>query len=144
MLLLISKNPAALDFVDIPVFLGFFNGFYTSQVISLISEPSTAFFQRIFHFAMAGTMDLYETWQPGNWSSPGCSHRQSQRPPSRSFFTASFPLKSNRNPIGKDRLPVPPFFKGRTVKLRGCSRGFPTVFSTLSSKRAGVEYSSIA
>ena len=89
-LLLISKNPAALDFVDIPVFLGFFNGFYTSQVISLISEPSTAFFQRIFHFAMAGTMDLYETWQPGNWSSPGCSHRQSQKTSLPKFFHSEF------------------------------------------------------
>ena len=34
-LLLISRNPAPVDFVDIPVFLGVFNGFYTSQVVGL-------------------------------------------------------------------------------------------------------------
>ena len=40
--------------------------------------------------------------------------------PSQSL-TASLPLKSYRDPIGKDRLPLPPFLQGRTVKLRGCN-----------------------
>ncbi len=35
--------------------------------------------------------------------------------PSRSLTAR---LKSYRNPIGKDRLPVPSFFRGRNVKLR--------------------------
>ena len=30
----------------------------------------------------------------------------------------SSPLKSYRLPIGKDRLPFPPFFRGENVKLR--------------------------
>ncbi len=38
-------------------------------------------------------------------------------------LTASFPLKSYRNPIGKDRLPTT-IFEGRAVKLRGCIRLF--------------------
>ncbi len=35
-------------------------------------------------------------------------------------LTASFPLKSYRNSIGKDRLPTT-IFQGRAVKLRGCT-----------------------
>ena len=39
--------------------------------------------------------------------------------PSRSL-TAIAPEKLPFHPIGKDRLPVPPFFQGRVVKLLGC------------------------
>ena len=41
-------------------------------------------------------------------------------------LTASFPLKSYRNPIGKDRLPIT-IFQGRAVKLWGCMWSQKTV-----------------
>ena len=38
------------------------------------------------------------------------------------IYTASLPLqKSDRKPIGKERLPNLSIFQGRTVKLRGCT-----------------------
>ena len=39
----------------------------------------------------------------------------------------SSPLKSYRNPIGKDRLPTT-IFQGQTVKLRGCNNDWEDLY----------------
>ena len=49
--------------------------------------------------------------------------RKSNRMNTPPKFNSS-PLKSYRNPIGKDRLPFPPFFRSELLNFWGCNSPF--------------------
>ena len=52
----------------------------------------------------------------------------------------SLPLKSYRYPIGKDRLPVPPFFRGKlAVKLWWCILTYERPNWSGSSQKLGIK-----